>query len=125
MLPNRLLIACALVLALAGAASASYTAQFTLSQDTTFQGQVTVAMIQTCANAMTEAATVAGHQQRMNLCVQILQNPSKWTAIYSVVLAAQGNNPMTPLTVPSTVADALVQTASDAQLTNVAGYFKL
>lgn len=105
-------------------ASATYTQQYTLSQDATFQGQVTVAMIQTCANSMTEAATIAGHVQRMGLCVQVLQNPTKYTPIFSVVLASQANNPMTPLTVPSTVADSLIQSASDAQLTNIAGYFK-
>jgi hypothetical protein len=105
-------------------ASATYTQQYTLSQDATFQGQVEVAMITTCAFDMTEAATIVGHVQRMALCQRILQNPSLWTPIYAVVLASQSNNPMTPLTVPSTVADTLVQTASDAQLTNVAGYYK-
>jgi len=105
-------------------AQATYTQQYTLSQDATFQGQVTVAMIQSCANAMTEAATIAGHQQRMALCTQVLRNPSKWTGIWSIVLASQSNNPMTPLTVPSTVADTLIQSASDAQLTNIAGYYK-
>ncbi len=120
---QRCLAALALVLVFAAVTNATYTAQYALSQDTTFQSQVTVAMVQTCANAMTEAGTIAGHLQRMNLCVQILQNPPKWTAFYSIVLAAQANNPMTPLTVPSTVADALIQTASDAQLTNIAGYY--
>lgn len=113
----------ALLLA-AGGASATYTQQYVLAQDATFQNQVAVALIQSCANAMTEAVTITGHIQRMQLCVQVLQNPTKWSPIFAIVLASQSNNPMTPLTVPSTVADSLVQTASDAQLTNVAGYFK-
>lgn len=120
---RRILLA-ALFALVANTSRATYTQQYLLSQDSTFQNQVAVAMIQSCANAMTEAATIAGHAQRMILCVQVLQNPSKWSPIFSLVLAAQSNNPMTPLTVPSTVADALIQTASDAQLTNIAGYYK-
>lgn len=104
--------------------SATYTQQFALGNDSTFQGQVMVAMLQTCANTMTEAATVAGHVQRAAFCTRVMQAPAFWNPIYSILLAAQNNNAMTPLTVPSTVADSLVQTASDAQLTNIAGYFK-
>jgi hypothetical protein len=114
----------ALILLLPTALSATYTQQAALANDGVFQGQVQVAMIQTCANAMTEAVTVTGHLQRMQLCVRVLQDPAKFMPIFSIVLASQANNPMTPLTVPSTVADSLVQTACDAQLSNMAGYFK-
>lgn len=118
------LVIVSLVLVARGA-GATYGQQWTLSQDSTFQSQVTVAMVQTCANAMTEAATISGHVQRMAICAQVLQNPTKWSPVWAIVVASQANNPMTPLTVPSTVADSLIQTASDAQLSNIAGYFKL
>lgn len=118
------LLTLVLALGVFSRADATYTQQFALATDGVFQGQVLTAMIQTCANAMSEVATTAGHPQRMSLCIQILQNPTKWQPVYSFVLASQANNPMTPLTVPSTVADALVQTASDAQLSNIAGYYK-
>lgn len=121
---RRILLGAVLALLIATSASATYTQQLALAQDATFQGQVMVAMLQTCANAMTEAVTITGHLQRMALCTQIVQNPTKWQPVYAFLLAAQSNNPMTPLTVPSTVADSLVQTASDAQLSNIAGYFK-
>lgn len=104
--------------------SATYTQQFVLGGDSTFQGQVMVAMLQTSANVMTEAVTVAGHVQRTQFAVKVIQNPTFWNPILSQLLAAQNNNPMTPLTVPSTVADSLVQTAMDAQWANLAGYFK-
>lgn len=121
---KKFAVALLVALALATSAEATYTQQYALSQDATFQGQVTVAMIQSCANAMTEAVTVTGHVQRMTLCTQVLQNPTRYTPIWATVLASQSNNAMTPLTVPSTVADSLIQTASDAQLSNIAGYFK-
>lgn len=105
-------------------AHASYTQQYALSQDTVFQGQIMVAMLQSSANVMTEAVTVAGHVQRTQFAVQVIQNPPKWQAIIAFVIASQSNNPMTPLTVPSTVADTLVQTAVDAQFSNMSGYFK-
>lgn len=105
-------------------AHATYTQQFTLASDTTFQGQIMVAMLQASANVMTEAVTVAGHAQRAAFAVQVIQNPTKWQSIIAFLIAAQSNNPMTPLTVPSTVADTLVQTAVDAQFGNMSGYFK-
>lgn len=119
-----LVLAVAFVGASVGPVGATYTQQFALGNDSTFQGQVMVAMIQSCANTMTEAVTVAGHKERASFCTRVLQSPTFWNPIYSILLASQANNPMTPLTVPSTVADSLVQTASDAQLTNIAGYFK-
>lgn len=103
---------------------ATYTQQYALSQDSTFLGQVMVAMLQTSANVMTEAVTVAGHVQRASFAMQVMQNPTKWQATLAFLLASQSNNPMTPLTVPSTVADSLVQTAMDAQWSNISGYFK-
>lgn len=103
---------------------ATYTQQAALGVDGVFQGQVQVAMIITCANTMTEAVTTSGHVTRAAFCARVLQAPTFWTPIYALVLASQSNNPMTPLTVPSAVADSLIQTASDAQLSNIAGYFK-
>lgn len=103
---------------------ASYAQQYGLSQDAVFQQQVLVAMLQTSANIMTEAVTVAGHAQRANFARTVLQDPAKWQPILAFLLASQSNNPMTPLTVPSTVTDTLVQTAMDAQWSNVSGYFK-
>lgn len=105
-------------------AQATYTQQYALSQDAVFQGQVMVAMLQTSANVMTEAVTVAGHAQRAAFATQVIQNPTKWQPIIAFLLASQSNNPMTPLSVPSTVADTLVQTATDAQWANISGYFK-
>jgi uncharacterized membrane protein YebE (DUF533 family) len=118
------LLALGLGLAAATTADATYTQQYALSQDTTFQGQVMVAMLQSSANVMTEAVTVAGHVARAQFATQVIQNPTKWQSIIAFLIASQSNNPMTPLTVPSTVADSLVQTAVDAQFGNMAGYFK-
>lgn len=114
----------ALALLVVGQAEATYTQQFVLGQDSVFQGQVQVAMVISCANTMTEAVTTTGHPQRVQFCAVVLKNPPFWVPFYSAVLAAQTNNPMTPLTVPSAVADSLIQTASDAQLSNIAGYYK-
>lgn len=111
------------VLVATAPAQATYTQQFALSQDSTFTGQISVAMLQAAANVMTEAATVAGHAQRTSFAVQVIQNPTKWQPVVALLIAAQVNNPMTPLTVPSTVADALIQTAVNAQWSNMAGYF--
>lgn len=105
-------------------AQATYTQQAALAVDGVFQGQVMVAMLQTSANVMTEAVTIAGHLQRAAFAVRVMQNPTIWNPILASLLASQSNNPMTPLTVPSTVADSLVQTAMDAQWSNIAGYFK-
>lgn len=105
-------------------AQATYTQQFALGNDSTFQGQVMVAMLQTAANVMTESATVAGHVQRTLFAVRVIQNPTFWNPIIAILIASQNNNAMTPLTVPSTVTDTLVQTAMDAQWSNISGYFK-
>lgn len=102
----------------------TYTQQYSLSQDATFQGQIMVAMLQTSANVMTENVTVTGHVQRSTFARDVIQNPSKWQPVIAVLIASQSNNPMTPLTVPSTVADSLVQTAVDAQWSNISGYYK-
>lgn len=113
-----------LTIGIFGRADATYTQQFALATDATFQGQVLVAMLQTSANIMTEAVTVAGHAQRAGFATRVIQNPSFWQPILSFLIASQNNNAMTPLTVPSTVADSLVQMAMDAQWSNIAGYFK-
>lgn len=115
----------ALVLAFVAVDSrATYTQQAALAVDGVFQGQVMVAMLQTSANVLTEAVTVAGHVQRVQFAVRVIQEPSKWNPIIAALIASQANNPMTPLTTPSTVADSLVQTAVDAQWSNLGGYFK-
>lgn len=108
----------------AAPSQATYTQQFALGQDSTFQGQVAVAMQISAANVMTEAATVAGHVQRAFFAKQVIQTPTVWTPIVAQFIAAQTNNAMTPLTVPSTVLDSLIQTAMDAQWSNMSGYFK-
>lgn len=105
-------------------ARATYSQQYALATDTVFQGQVLVAMLQTSANVMTEAVTVAGHAQRAGFATKVIQNPSIWQPIIAFLIASQSNNPMTPLTVPSTVTDTLVQSAMDAQWGNISGYFK-
>lgn len=120
----RIAILAALLAFVAVDSQATYTQQFALASDGVFQGQIMVAMLQTSANVMTEAVTVAGHVQRTQFAVAVIQNPTKWQAIIAFLIASQSNNPMTPLTVPSTVADALVQTAVDAQFSNMSGYFK-
>lgn len=117
------LVAFALVLT-ATPARATYTQQYTLSQDAVFQGQVVVAMLQTAANVMTENVTITGHGIRASFATQVIRNPTKWQPIIAVLIASQSNNPMTPLTVPSTIADSLVQAAMDAQWPNIAGYYK-
>lgn len=101
----------------------SYTQQIALGNDGVFQGQVQVAMLQAAANIMSEAVTTQGHLQRAQFATKVIQAPLVWTPIISQLIAAQSNNPMAPLTVPSTVADALIQTAVNAQWSNMAGYF--
>lgn len=115
---------CVTVTLFATPSQATYTQQFALGQDSVFQGQVAVAMQITAANVMTEAATVAGHVQRAFFAKQVIQAPTVWNPIIAQFISAQTNNPMTPLTVPSTVTDALIQTAMDAQFGNMSGYFK-
>jgi hypothetical protein len=121
---RSVLLAVALLLAAGQTSHATYTQQAALAVDSVFTGQIQVAMLQTAANVMTEAATTAGHLQRANFAVVVIQNPDKWRPILALLLASQANVPMTPLTVPSSVADSLVQTAMDAQWSNVSGYFK-
>lgn len=106
-----------------GRAQATYTQQYALSTDATFQGQVMVAMLQAAANVLGEA-TSGPHAQRAQFAIQVIQNPTKWQPIIAFLIASQSNNPMTPLTVPSTVTDTLVQTAVNAQWSNMAGYFQ-
>lgn len=116
-------LALGLVLAAVQPSSATYTQQAALANDGVFQGQVQVAMLQAAANVMTEA-TSGSHTLRAQFAIQVIQNPTKWTPIVSALIASQNNNPMTPLTpLPSTVADTLVQTAVNAQWSNLAGYF--
>jgi hypothetical protein len=121
---RSVLLAVALLLAAAQVSHATYTQQAALAVDSVFMGQIQVAMLQTAANVMTEAATTAGHLERASFAVAVIQNPDKWRPIIALLIASQANVPMTPLTVPSTVADSLVQTAVDAQWANMAGYFK-
>lgn len=124
----RKLIVCVIfvltILIPASSVQATYTQQFALGADSTFQGQVSVAMLQTAATVLNETAGTNGHATRALFARQVMQNPTFWNPIISSEVAAQTANPMTPLTVPSTVADTLVQTAMDAQWSNLSGYFK-
>lgn len=120
---RRLLLLSALALLVSTAAHATYNQQFTLAQDSAFQGQIEVAEIQTSIAVLAESVATTGHVARAGFAAQVIQNPAKWTPIIAKVVAAQNNNAMTPLTVPSTVADSLIQTAMNAQWTNMAGYF--
>jgi hypothetical protein len=104
-------------------AQATYSQQAALAVDATFQQQIEVAMLQAAANVMAETTTTAGHFERAQFAVQVIQNPTKWQPIISMLIAAQSNNPMTPLTTPSTVADSLVQTAMNAQWSNMSGFY--
>jgi hypothetical protein len=83
-----------------------------------------VAMLQTSATVLNETAGTNGHVARAIFAKQVIQNPTFWNPIIATAIAAQTANPMTPLTVPSTVADTLVQTAVDAQFSNLSGYYK-
>lgn len=121
---KHLLLSVLLFLTVVNGAQATYIQQYALSQDSVFQQQVMVAMLQTSANVMTENVTVTGHVQRATFARLVMQDPPKWQPVLAFLIASQANNPMTPLTVPSTVADSLVQTAMDAQWSNVSGYFK-
>lgn len=122
---KKLIALFALVLTLlAQPSQATYTQQFALGQDSTFQGQVMVAMLQTAATVLNETAGTNGHAQRGLFAQRVIQNPTVWNPVIATVIAAQTSNPMTPLTVPSTVSDTLMQTAMDAQWSNLSGYFK-
>lgn len=120
---RRLFLVVALLLAFAVSGEATYDQQYNLSQDSVFQHQVMVASIQTSVAVLAEAATVSGHLSRASFAAVVIKDPQKWAPIISIVIASQSNNPMTPVTVPSTVADTLIQTAMNAQWTNMSGYF--
>lgn len=119
----RVAILACVVLFCATASQATYTQQYLLSQDTAFQQQVMVAMLQTAIAVSAETVTTQGHITRAQFAAQVLQNPTKWQPVVAIIIASQNNNPMTPLTTPSTVADSLVQTAMNAQWSNISGYF--
>lgn len=120
----RIVLLAASVLLLPLSAQATYSQQYTLSQDSTFQQQIMVAMLQTAIAVASEAVTTQGHVTRAAFAVQVLQNPTKWQPIVAIIIASQNNNALTPLTTPSTVADSLIQTAMNAQWSNMAGYFQ-
>jgi hypothetical protein len=121
-----LVVALAIVFA-AVSTEATYTQQYTLSSDATFQGQVAVAMEQWAVFVLTSQAStspsVQGHILQANFAVQVLQNPTKWIPVAALLIASQGSNPMTPLTIPSTVSDALISTAAGVVLPAMSGYF--
>lgn len=121
---KRVLLLLAVLILAPFTASATYTQQFALANDSTFQGQIMVAMLQTSATVLNETAGVNGHVSRALFAKQVMQNPTLWNPIVATAIASQSANPMTPLTVPSTVSDTLVQTAMDAQFSNLSGYFK-
>lgn len=121
---KKILVLLVFLLAVPFTASATYTQQFALGNDSTFQGQVMIAMLQTSASVLNETAGTNGHASRALFARQVIQNPTFWNPIVAQAIAAQTANPMTPLTVPSTVTDTLIQTAMDAQFSNLSGYFK-
>lgn len=82
-----------------------------------------VAELQTAIAVLAETPSTTGHLSRAAYAAQVIQNPTKWAPIIAITIAAQNNNAMTPLTVPSTVSDALIQTAMNAQWANMSGYF--
>jgi hypothetical protein len=116
-------IVLAILLGLAPSAGATYDQQFLLSQDSVFLHQVTAAEVITSVAVLAEAPTVAGHLSRSAFAGRVIADPQKYAPIIAIVIASQTNNPMTPLTLPSTVTDTLVQTAMNAQWTNMSGYF--
>lgn len=120
---KKIILAFSFLVVFATSSNATYTQQAALGVDGVFQGQVLVASLQAAANVITEPVTTQGHIQRAAFAVQVMQNPTKWQPIISMLIASQSNNPMTPLAVPSTVADSLIQTAVNAQWTNISGYF--
>jgi hypothetical protein len=117
----------AVLLALVGLPAighATYDQQYILSQDTVFQAQIAVAMVQQCDFVMlSQANTVAGHAVEAAFCLQVMQNVPKFVPFVSIVVAGQGSSPMTPLTTPSTVADSLILTAMGVQWPAISGYF--
>ena len=123
---NRLFLALVLVGLCALPANATYDQQYLLSQDTVFQAQVAVAMVQQCDFVLlSQANTVAGHAVESQFCVQVMQNVPKFVPFVSIVIAGQGSSPMTPLTTPSTVADSLILTAMGVQWPAIAGVFTI
>lgn len=98
-----------------------YTNLCDLATDTVFLKQVLVAMMSQCATVLTEAPTVAGHGKRADLAVQVLQNAPAYQTRFAFAVITQGG--ITPQTVPSTVADAAVQTAVGVVWNAMAGYF--
>lgn len=118
------LLAIGLLIGSTTVGQATYSQQYLLSQDPTFQGQIAVGIVQQCDyNLLSQANTVAGHAVEAAFCVQVLQNVPKWVGLVSIVIAGQGSSPMTPLTTPSTVADSLILTALGVQWPAIAGYF--
>lgn len=99
----------------------AYTNLYDLSTDAAFLKQVLVAVMLQCATVLNEAATIAGHTVRANLAVAVLQNPPFYQAKFAFAVITQAG--ITPTTVPSTVADAAVQTAVSVVWNAMAGYF--
>lgn len=120
----RILVLAFVALLLAGSASATYTQQFALGNDSTFQGQIMVAMLQSAITVLNENVNTNGHAVRASFANRVVQNPTFYNPIIAIAVASQTGTPMTPLTVPSTVSDALIQSAMDGQWSSLAGYYK-
>lgn len=99
----------------------SYPQSYDLAVDAIFMKQVLVAMLTQCATVLTEPTTTAGHTPRCQLAAQVIKTPTSFQPQFAFAVITQGG--ITPLTVPSTVADAAVQTAVAAVWNAMAGYF--
>jgi hypothetical protein len=99
----------------------TYTQAFALAQDSTFTGQVMIAMMKAAVSIMTESAATAGHTQRVNLANAVLNNPTTWQPKFAYALASQTAT-ITPQTVPSTVPDGTIDTAVSAVWDSIAGH---
>lgn len=120
----KVLVLTLMLLGVATGSQATFTQQYLLAQDATFQGQVMVAMVQQCDFILlSQANTVAGHAVQAQFCIQVLQHLTTWQPVVAFVIAGQGSSPMTPLTTPSTVADSLIITAIGVQWPAIAGYY--
>jgi hypothetical protein len=99
----------------------SYQQSYDLAVDAVFLKQILVAMMNQCATVLTEANTVAGHLLRCQLAAAVIKSPSAYQPQFAFAAITQGG--ITPVTVPSTVADSAVQTAVASVWNAMAGFF--
>jgi hypothetical protein len=101
----------------------SYQQNYDLAVDSVFMKQVLIAMLNQAATVLSEATTTAGHTARAQLAAAVAKNPTNLQAAFAYAVQTQAG--ITPLTVPSTVADSAVQTAVAAVWNAIAGYFNV